>query len=374
MNTITASSPSYNFSSKPLVSHLAYLDGLRAFAALYVLIHHAVLQLNVDDNYPYFARVISSIFQHGRFAVDFFIVISGFCLALPIINNNGVFRNGPIEFLKRRAIRILPTYYIALTLSIILALTYINKKTGTNWDNSIPVTKFDLFTHSILIQDFFSETMFKINHTYWSISVEWYIYLLFPFVVLIWKKFGPVITTISSLFISLLLWLVLGKTDLNVYGMSPHYLSLFCFGMLAAQISFRRVNLINIFLVILSAILAFQLHPILKPDLIAGMCAASLLVIVGFGELNIIRNLFSCRPLAFIGTFAYSIYLIHAPLLQVFSQLFLLRFTLSAGLSFYVLLLVGVPLILFCSYLFFLFAEKPFLNSKRIQTNYISNK
>lgn len=374
MNTITASPPSYNFSSKPLVSHLAYLDGMRALAALYVLIHHAILQLNVDDNYPYFARVISSIFQHGRFAVDFFIVISGFCLALPIINNNGVFRNGPIEFLKRRAIRILPTYYIALTLSIILALTYINEKTGTNWDNSIPVTNFDIFTHSILIQDFFSETMFKINHTYWSISVEWHIYLLFPFVVLIWKNFGPVITTISSLFISLLLWLVLGKADLNVYGMSPHYLSLFCFGMLAAQISFRRVNFINIILVILSAIFAFQLHPILKPDLIAGMCAAFLLVIVGFGELNIIRIFFSYKPLAFIGTFAYSIYLIHAPLLQVFSQLFLLRFTLSAGLSFSLLLLAGVPLILFCSYLFFLFAEQPFLNSKKIRTNPISNK
>jgi peptidoglycan/LPS O-acetylase OafA/YrhL len=108
--------------------HLNYLNGLRAVAALYVLLHHAILQVNISSSSSGIVNWLHAIFEHGRFAVDLFIVISGFCLMLPVIQNDGVLKKGALNFFVRRAKRILPTYYLAMGLSLILIYTVIGKK------------------------------------------------------------------------------------------------------------------------------------------------------------------------------------------------------------------------------------------------------
>src|SRR4051794_25368043 len=58
--------------------HLAFVDGLRALAALYVVMHH------IWYNAPLTGAFGSAmdIWRFGRYAVDLFIVLSGFCLML----------------------------------------------------------------------------------------------------------------------------------------------------------------------------------------------------------------------------------------------------------------------------------------------------
>ena len=104
------------------LTHLPQLDGLRAVAASYVLWHHAYLQIwPVDYGIePTGAcRPLVSWLAYGRFAVVVFIVLSGFCLALPVVSTGGL-RGGVRRYYLGRFWRIVPTYYAAIALSAAL--------------------------------------------------------------------------------------------------------------------------------------------------------------------------------------------------------------------------------------------------------------
>ncbi|RYG91671.1 MAG: acyltransferase, partial [Alphaproteobacteria bacterium] len=177
--------------------HLKYLDGLRALAALYVVLYHASLQV-APFTHSATVDVFLRLFTLGHYAVGLFIVLSGFCLALPIVRGDGTIRGGAWNFFQRRARRILPSYYLAVAFSLLVIFLFsINHKTGTHWDISVPVTLSSLLTHLFLLQDAFGDP--KINHAFWSISVEWRIYFLFPLLVLGWRRLGAVPTTILAI-------------------------------------------------------------------------------------------------------------------------------------------------------------------------------
>jgi peptidoglycan/LPS O-acetylase OafA/YrhL len=72
-------------------------------------------------------------------------------------------------------------------------------------------------------------------------------------------------------------------------------------------------------------------------------------------------RLLSAAPLARIGVFSYSLYLVHAPLQQLVWQYALLPLGLGPAATFALLAGVGCPLIIGFAYLFFLVAEQPLL-------------
>ncbi|UOQ70111.1 acyltransferase family protein [Hymenobacter cellulosilyticus] len=381
-------------SKKVTQGHLAYLDGLRGLTALYVVLHHALTQINgtfTAATVP--AGSIASIpvkaftflFGHGRLAVDMFIVISGFCLMLPIVRNKGHMKVGPREFFAKRAKRILPPYYLALAFSMLLIYTVIGEQTGTHWDIAIPVTSTDIVTHLLLLQDLFYSTCYKINHVFWSISVEWRIYFAFPLLVYIWRRLGALRTTALTVGSGLLLYgltvLLAGfdQTGLNPVSISADYLGLFAIGMLAAELSFtqqesmiswrNRIPLNLILLVTPVATLVLQRlntngnnHAfVVLSDLLMGLFSAGLLLAVSTGRMATTHRYLSWRPLVLIGTFAYSLYLVHAPLLQVFSKYVAIPLNLAPLPSILLFVFVATPLITACCYLFYLVAERPFI-------------
>lgn len=86
---------------------LDYLDGLRALAALYVVLHHAWLTIWSAEYYKQPVGVLAALtgwLAYGHFAVSAFIVISGFSLMLPVARG-GVLKGGARRFFKKRARR-----------------------------------------------------------------------------------------------------------------------------------------------------------------------------------------------------------------------------------------------------------------------------
>ena len=79
---------------------------------------------------------------------------------------------------------------------------------------------------------------------------------------------------------------------------------------------------------------------------------------------NAVARLLAWWPLAGIGLFSYSLYLIHEPLLQVVWQYVVHPLHLGRGMTFAVLVLISTPVIIGLSYAFFLAFEKPFLPKK----------
>src|SRR5262249_37919081 len=222
-------------------SHLSFLDGLRALAALQVVLGHATLHVDWGAAPPpLLLRAAMWPISFAREAVALFIVLSGFCLMLPVVRQGGELQGGAWQFFKRRTRRILPPYYLALAISLILIWTIIGQKTNTHWDTSLPVDGKAIWTHLLLLQDVFQDTSARINHVMWSISVEWRIYFLFPLLVLCWRRAGAIVSTLATVAGSYLLIRFAHFEWLNTaaYGTCLHFIGLFALGMLGAGVSY----------------------------------------------------------------------------------------------------------------------------------------
>ena len=355
--------------------HLPYLDGLRGLAALYVVLHHALLQ--AVPNPPLHAHnpleLAMRLLLGGRYAVDLFIVLSGFSLMLPVLRNGGELSGGIWKFYLKRAKRILPPYYATLAISLLLIAFLIGKPTGTHWDGCLPVTWKGIVTHLLLLQDLFTDTSGRINHTLWSISVEWRVYLLFPVALWLWKRINPLNAAFAILFVSYAIFAIPTGAGLDIMAISPHYFGLFALGMLAAETCYSRNNLAvqlrkGVYWKSISAVLALLAMtqgwraPWFLEDLLIGVASACLLVGLSLSQKHPANLVLTWKPIVFLGSFAYSIYLFHAPILQIFSQYLAPHFHLDPNGQFLLSVTCGTAFSLVCSYVFYLTFEKPSLS------------
>ena len=97
-------------------------------------------------------------------------------------------------------------------------------------------------------------------------------------------------------------------------------------------------------------------------ELPIGLFAASLLVAASRPERSgRVRRILGARPLVFVGLFSFSVYLIHAPLLQAEWQYGLRPLHQGSRLTAALLLSIGVPLMRAAAYAFFHLFERRFM-------------
>ena len=380
---------------------LDYLDGLRGLAALYVVMHHAYYGLTAEAALPPLAAHLTYWLYLGRSAVDIFIVLSGYCLMLPVIRAGrlpGSFQ----DFMKRRARRILPPYYAALLLilpaiALVPALHDLSHPNAL-WNTALPTfTPGILFSHMLLIHNFNPAWHSKIDYPMWSVATEWQIYFLFPLALLpIWQRWGSAAAVAAAFVVGLVpLFLFFDRFS----GVSPHFLGLFALGMAAADINFSaRLSLIAwrdklpwgglaagllIALVLVSLKHSSWPEAVAGKDILVGAATACLLIACTRtlthrhetatdqspetrGRAPLALRLMESRPAVLLGTFSYSLYLVHAPVLAL-CQSAIRPLHLAPTPALAVMLAVGVPLALVVSYLFHLAFEKPFLSSALVK-------
>ncbi len=183
---------------------LRYLDGVRAAAALLVVLVH------VRSTVPSLAlpRPVDQLFNLGHFAVTVFIVVSGFSLGLGwarLAGSPGWTR----EFIARRFWRIVPTYWAAIVLSVVLIKLAIGRPTGTHWDSVLPLDWSGVLVHAALMQDFLPGR--PPNHVFWSIAIEWHIYFGFPLILWLSRSRLAVLGT-AVLTIAVYAWWLTGTS------------------------------------------------------------------------------------------------------------------------------------------------------------------
>jgi peptidoglycan/LPS O-acetylase OafA/YrhL len=156
--------------------HLDALDGLRALAIVLVLVHH--LTPGGDPNQGVRALVFK-LAQIGWSGVDLFFVLSGFLITGILLRGKAAGR--PMSsFLMRRVLRIVPAYYLAL----LLVLVVVPLLTG-----AYPVP--DVWLQApwwLYVSNMFPANfevlggLFGMSH-FWSLAVEMQFYLLWPLLV-----------------------------------------------------------------------------------------------------------------------------------------------------------------------------------------------
>ena len=346
---------------------LVGLDGIRGLAALYVVIYHIFLRAfpgSAANTAPSWAAG----FRYGRFAVVVFIVLSGFSLAVGPARAG--WRLGGIRrFAHRRAWRILPPYWAALGFSLLMTW-YVQAQPG--WPT--PTAK-SVAVNGLLVQDVFAVP--SPNRAFWSIAIEAQLYLIFPLLILAVRRvnaFAMVALVTAPV-------LVLGlrgasgdqaATDL-MKQYTPDLAVLFAIGVAAAGIltgtAGRRVHrwhwyavglAIPVFALIARQGSAWTMDNLFWVDLALGPAIGCLLAAVAIGRPRPLVGLLGSPPLRRLGSFSYSLYLTHAPIV-IAVYYGLLAGRIPQGMPMFLLLCaVVIPLTVLFARLFAEVFELPF--------------
>ena len=374
------------YSTPPIISkrqsHLNFLDGMRGLAALYVVIYHLIgLSTGL---LPPARRFVVSWAIYGHFAVDIFIVLSGYCLMLPVIRSEDQkLREGTLNFFLRRARRILPPYYATLALAIVLESIQLH---GLKPHFVSPlVSAGDFFSHFFLVHNL-TIWHYSINSPLWSVATEWQIYFLFPLLLLpVWRRFGIVPSVICGFCVGLIPHFLLA-TGHNFDVAAPWYLGLFSLGMLGATIKptatgkadFIKTILTSrllplVVFVIICLVIWFGSANIIALDALVGLMTVSLIVLLVQQSvamrcpsvfLQTCMGLLESKPLVFLGTISYSLYLTHMlAMLKVYPVMQMMHLSNLNELIFR--FFICIPWTVLFAYFFFLAIERPSLNRKK---------
>ncbi len=187
--------------SSPLHHRLTHIDGVRALCALGVVLHHAVLTVFLTSVNPHPARGLlarlEELLRYGEERVIAFSVLSGFCLMIPVAKGDGRIRGGVSLFLRRRARRLLPPYFVVLAISVVAGLTVFGNTTDSMWHATQPLEWRDVLLHALLIHNV-DDHSHRINYVLWSIAIEWQLYFVFPLFVWMTRRAGIVATVATA--------------------------------------------------------------------------------------------------------------------------------------------------------------------------------
>lgn len=368
---------------------LAQLDGLRACAALFVLVHHTFCMAFPVWLGVHATGMTATLFGwalYGHFGVTVFIVLAGYSLTLRVADADGTLPGGSFGFLRRRARRILPPYLAALALTILLIATMVGEPTGTHWDQSVPTDPMRWVVDALLLHDFVGGR--PTAYPFWSIPVEFHIYLLLPLILLLRRRGGSWSLAVGAVVAASALAVVfVGLTQLG-NRLHVEYYALFAVALGACVAVRRRPDLVRRVPLRTLAITGVATTGILcagRPyiwaednflwlDLLLGIAVACAVAHMDLSPRSRTARLFSLRWIAFLGTFSYSIYLVHAPLLQVFWQLVLAPLVVSREIQLAAGWLVAVPMTIGFAYGFYVLAERPFATKSAARRNSPMNR
>ena len=145
---------------------LIKLEALRGFAALYVVLHHSI------HNFQIAGLNLSFLFRFGQEAVILFFVLSGFVIEYSYSKSKD--KSFKTYFLKRFLRIYIPLLCVFITHYAILSF---ENKLNMNWQ--------DLFCNLLMLQDVDTlkpnviSPTFLGNNPLWSLSYEWWFYMLF---------------------------------------------------------------------------------------------------------------------------------------------------------------------------------------------------
>jgi peptidoglycan/LPS O-acetylase OafA/YrhL len=172
-------------------TYLSNLTPLRGIAALLTVIFHVDLMVGGGGNF--LLKVKDSLLISRLYLmVDFFFILSGFIM-LHVYGKAFSEKVTTAEFKRftiARFARVYPLHFTTLVYTILLwsvsAAVGIPSVPILQTENSL----FSIVTNLFLLQAMNLHQWFNWNHAAWSISTEWWMYMIFPFLVYPFSRLG----------------------------------------------------------------------------------------------------------------------------------------------------------------------------------------
>lgn len=172
----------------------------RFLAAITVVIYHYGTNTLIFSG-----EMMGTLMKYGNSAVSYFFILSGFVMIIAYGKRDTKLDN--FTFYVNRIARIYPIYLLAL---VAVALIALQSVTGLNLQAFV--------LQSLLVQSWSSAEVLALNTPGWSLSVEFFFYLLFPLLLSLYKK----VSFKWLCFWILLFWLV-SQLVFNFLLIKPEY-------------------------------------------------------------------------------------------------------------------------------------------------------
>lgn len=288
--------------TKKKSSRILELDALRAIACLNLLLFHFTwvyaekYGFNSDPGY---------LFPYGKYGVQLFFMLSGFVNAFMLLR-----RRKPGDFAVGRMIRILPSYWLMILLSIILFCTC-----GMYGET---ITVNSAVANASVMPNLFGYHCWE--PVTWTLQVEVLFYCFLAFILvtgLIDKPFKTLMVCVGASLVGSLAtgWVQANMADsmlvrpmefiegLFIMKIMP----LFAMGMLLNEIHAKRGLLWQNILGIVVSGIVFHMIDERNHNPAATVLLFGLLTASAFGKIPILR----IKPFIFISGISYSLYLFH---------------------------------------------------------------
>lgn len=300
------------------------LTGLRGLAAIWVMLFHFIKADGVggEIDFPHF-------FWEGRLGVDVFFVLSGFVLSYVYAEQ---FRTWPgtrpyLRYLAMRLGRIYPLH--ALTLLALIAGVLLAKFMALplgHLENFDPAA---LLPQFLLLHGWTSEYVLSWNFVSWSISAEWFAYLLLlPLLPVIGQHVRLGLLTAGLALAWAAFLLVLGRDPDTLDYLDAYHYALpragieFCAGYAAFRI-WRRVQISprHAELIVLAAGLSLIWIASNQGPQRLLLAPVLMYLIIGLASSKSVSGkVLGSTPLRYLGDISYSVYMLH-PLILLASNM-----------------------------------------------------
>ncbi|WP_458306533.1 acyltransferase family protein [Croceiramulus getboli] len=341
------------------LKYISGLNGVRAFAVIFVIIAH---------RFPQDHQV--QVLPLGSMGVDIFFVLSGFLITriLFFYGMKSDSLNWAIlrAFYWRRILRIFPIYYLTML------FLYLTKSViGNNFEENI--WWYLTYTSNFLI--YYNEKWFGALAHLWSLAVEEQYYLFWPFLVLFIGRMRWLLL--------ILILIILGTGYSYLFNefskvLTVNCLNTFGLGGLLAYVEIQRPRWSTIFFKILPFLAAFALIGFLNNyfnetwnkfpvRFVTSVIAVYIISVCLTKPKSILVGLLENRVLYFLGLISYGIYLYHN-LVPRYWRYTLMKFNIDAPSVRYEFnyteFVIQTLFIVFISYLSWIIIEKPILRLK----------
>lgn len=376
-------------------TYLANLTPLRGIAALLTVLFHIELYIK------FFGGVLideknTALIKRMYLMVDFFFVLSGFIMCYVYAQNfvDSVNTSNFKRFTIARFARIYPLHVFSLILTTLVF--FIAGQVGLpkfpilQVENSV----YSFITNLLLLHSMNLHQWFSFTHASWSISTEWWMYMLFPFLVGPFMRLpklgraGVFALCVAGYFLIgyVLLPMVTVPEILNFpKGIPPYSLNVsFQYGFFRCLCGFvigmmiylgykdqwaKQILASGYSFLCLVLGLGICLHFAVL-DVFSVLFFPFILLSAAYGSQNL-DTILGLKPLQRLGDWSYSIYLIHQPLLNGLSLLLLaMAGPPKAGapapkidtMTSWIMTFIFISLVLIISYLTYRFIEVPARN------------
>ena len=304
--------------------HIAALDGVRGIALILVFVYHAAAFAAIQPSFPAtqspFGALLHRIALRGWVGVDLFFVLSGYLITGILLRAKDA-ENYYRVFYARRALRILPLYYLVLFASILVHRPPIKDQIWFWFNLSNLSTAFGL------------SLMPYLGH-YWSLAIEEQFYLIWPSMV---RRFSEklmmriCIGAIFGCFALRNLPIVLAwsqRWPSLVNRLTPFRIDTLCAGALLAILIHQGVNInrfrpwLRIASIAGGVVLAVSLFSATKTNLpvrlgyTGAVVCFTAIVALALDPASLTARIFRNAFLRRVGLYSYCFYLIHLGVLS----------------------------------------------------------